>query len=180
MATVHPDYIPREEDREFYQRELASFIPDKVFDAHTHVWHPDHNVFSGSFPPLVDYENYVRLMEDIYPGRVAKGLFIPTFRDPVNIPAANQWTGEQTAKDPSCRGHFFITPEDDPEWVRQEVKRLKLHGLKCYHTLARNADPTWEAEIPDYLPESHIRVANQEGWTITLHMVKGPSRRRSG
>ena len=82
MATVRPDYAPREEDREFYQRELASFIPDKVFDAHTHVWHPDHNVFAESFPPLVDYENYVRLMEDIYPGRVAKGLFIPTFRDP--------------------------------------------------------------------------------------------------
>jgi len=172
MASDHPDYIPREEDREFYQRELASFIPDKVFDAHTHVWHPDHNVFAGSFPPLVDYENYVRLMGDLYPGRVAKGLFIPTFRDPVNIPAANQWTGEQTAKDPNCRGHFFITPEDDPEWVRQEVKRLKLHGLKCYHTLARNADPTWEAEIPDYLPESHIRVAHEEGWTITLHMVR--------
>ena len=73
---------------------------------------------------------------------------------------------------PNCRGHFFIAPEDDPEWVRQEVKRLKLHGLKCYHTLARNADPTWEAEIPDYLPESHIRVAHEEGWTITLHMVK--------
>ena len=172
MATAQPEYIPREEDREFYQRELASFIPDKVFDAHTHVWHPDHNVFAGSFPPLVDYENYLRLMEDLYPGRVAKGLFIPTFRDPVNIPAANRWTGEQTAKDSNCRGHFFITPEDDPEWVRQEVKRLKLHGLKCYHTLARNADPTWEAEIPDYLPESHIRVAHEEGWTITLHMVK--------
>ena len=46
MATVRPDYAPREEDREFYQRELASFIPDKVFDAHTHVWHPDHNVFA--------------------------------------------------------------------------------------------------------------------------------------
>ena len=172
MASDNPDYIPRDEDREFYQRELASFIPDKVFDAHTHVWHPDHNVFAGSFPPLVDYQNYLRLMGDLYPGRVAKGLFIPTFRDPVNIPAANQWTGEQTAKDSNCRGHFFITPEDDPEWVRQEVKRLKLHGLEVLPHLARNADPTWEAEIPDYLPEAHIRVAHEEGWTITLHMVK--------
>ena len=51
MATVRPDYAPREEDREFYQRELASFIPDKVFDAHTHVWHPDHNVFARQLPP---------------------------------------------------------------------------------------------------------------------------------
>ncbi len=114
MATVQPDYIPREEDREFYQRELASFIPDRVFDAHTHVWHPDHNVFAQSFPPLVDYENYLRLMEDIYPGRVAKGLFIPTFRDPVNIPAANQWTGEQTAKDRTAGGTSSSLPRTIP------------------------------------------------------------------
>ena len=165
MATVTPEYVPREEDREFFQRELEEFVPDRVFDAHTHLWHPDHNVFADRLPSLVDYETYVRLMEDIYPNRVAKGLFLPTFRDPKFIGAANQWTGEQTAKDPSCRGHFFVTPEDDPEWVRQEVKRLKLHGLKCYHTLARHVNPTWEAEIPDYLPESIISVANQESWT---------------
>jgi hypothetical protein len=25
-------------DREFYERELASFLPDRIFDAHTHLW----------------------------------------------------------------------------------------------------------------------------------------------
>ena len=25
-------------DREFYERKLASFLPDRIFDAHTHLW----------------------------------------------------------------------------------------------------------------------------------------------
>ncbi|MDP7637609.1 MAG: hypothetical protein QF577_08690, partial [Phycisphaerae bacterium] len=60
---------------------------------------------------------------------------------------------------------------DDPEWVRQEVKRLGLHGFKCYHLFAATS-PTWEADIPAYLPEPLVKVADDEGWGITLHLVK--------
>ena len=85
---------------------------------------------------------------------------------------------QDTARNPSCRVHFFVRPHDDPEWVRGEVRRLGLHGLKCYHTFAP-VQPTWEAEIPDFLPEPLVRVANDEGWFITLHMVCASCLRRS-
>ncbi|GIT28905.1 MAG: hypothetical protein Ct9H300mP1_09510 [Planctomycetaceae bacterium] len=64
----------------------------------------------------------------------------------------NQWVGDQVALDTNNRGIFFIHPEDDPEWVRQEVRRLGLHGLKCYHTMS-NVEPTWDADIQAFLPE---------------------------
>jgi glutamate-1-semialdehyde 2,1-aminomutase len=32
--------------------------------------------------------------------------------------------------------------------------------------------PTFEAEIPEYLPEPLVKVAHEEGWFITLHMVR--------
>ena len=83
----------------------------------------------------------------------------------------NEWVAQAVSADASCRGIFFIRPEDDPEWVRQEVRRLGLHGLKCYHTMA-SVKPTWEAEIPAFLPEPLVRVAHEEGWVITLHMVR--------
>ena len=66
---------------------------------------------------------------------------------------------------------FFVKPQDDPEWVRDEVRRLGLYGFKCYHTYA-SVHPTWEADIPDYLPERLVKVADEEGWVITLHLVK--------
>jgi glutamate-1-semialdehyde 2,1-aminomutase len=64
-----------------------------------------------------------------------------------------------------------VGPQDDPEWVRSEVRRLGLHGLKCYHVNAP-VPRTWDADIPDYLPERLVKVADEEGWVITLHMVK--------
>ncbi len=165
----------RAADREFFERELAAFVPDKIFDAHCHVWIgedvpwrvPD---VEGS----VGFDQYVRLMEDLHPGRRLGALFIgyASVDKPASVARGNAWVAEQVARDPgSYRGDFFVRPGDDPEWVRQEVRRLGLHGLKCYHTFAP-ITPTWEASIPDFLPESLVKVADDEGWVITLHMVR--------
>lgn len=62
-------------------------------------------------------------------------------------------------------------PHMDAEFIRQEVRRLGLSGLKCYH-LQSKTQPTWDSDLPDYLPEEHIKVAHEEGLHITLHMVK--------
>ena len=156
-------------DIEFFQRELASFVPDRVFDAHAHLWHSDHMEFPG-MAAAGGYEVFQQMMQDLHPGRETKGLFIPF---PVKRPLlanANTWVGAQTALDPDCRGLFIVTPDDDPEWVRQEVRRLGLHGLKCYHTYSP-VTPTWTSQIPDFLPEPLIKVAHEEGWVTTLHMV---------
>jgi glutamate-1-semialdehyde 2,1-aminomutase len=59
----------------------------------------------------------------------------------------------------------------DPEETRYEARRLGLIGLKVYHTFV-TTQPSWNADVPQYLTEEHVRVADQEGWTITLHLVK--------
>ncbi|HWB54825.1 MAG TPA: amidohydrolase family protein [Tepidisphaeraceae bacterium] len=162
----------REEDHEFYERELAKFIPDRIFDAHTHLWEAS----LGSWPiesqfTTIGHEEYVQLMGELHPNRVKGVFFLPVFETSELVGPGNEWVARHVKASGSFRGAFFVRPTDDPEWVRQEVRRLGLHGLKCYHTFA-SSQPTWEAEIPDYLPESIMRVANEEGWPITLHMVK--------
>lgn len=174
MTAPHSHSVATEVDHEFFERELASFLPDRIFDAHTHLW--DHNLVSwSSAEPLgnVGYKEYMRLMQDIHQDRPTKALFIPAFSPDrmESIHLSNEWIAQHTKVDPGCRGLFFVKPTDDPEWVREEVRRLGLHGLKCYHITAP-VDPTWEAEIPDYLPEQVMKVADEEGWVVTLHMVK--------
>ena len=167
--------LAQEQDRIFYERELASFIPDRVFDAHTHLWINKFAPFNipGYSADGVGYEQYMALMEDLHPDRRVAALFIPfaEAENPDSIAPGNEWVSRQIADAPDCRASFFITPRDDPEWVRQEVRRLGLHGLKCYHTFA-DVSPTWDAQIPDFLPESLVKVADEEGWFITLHMVR--------
>ncbi len=174
MSTPAPDlekqpWLLRPEDREFYQRELATFVPDKVYDAHTHLWHRDHRVVPD-VPDIVGMPEFRTLIDQLHPGRRVSALFIPIAFDEKSQ-LSNEWIAKNTAMDPTYRGLFFIKPGDDPEWVRQEVRRLKLHGLKCYH-LCSATRPTWESDIPGFLPEELVKVAHEEGWVITLHMVK--------
>jgi hypothetical protein len=68
MAANPLPWLPTEEDRMIYERELSSFIPDRVFDAHTHVWHRDHAHYDG-VPDDVDHSEYFRLMQALHPGR---------------------------------------------------------------------------------------------------------------
>jgi len=164
----------QEHDAAFYQQELASFIPDKVFDAHTHVWIEEASRFRiPNFQGDVGLEQYIQLMEDLHPERRLGALFIGygAPEDPRGRNRSNQWVSDQIAGHSHFRGELFVSPTDDPDWVRQEIVRLKLHGLKCYHTFSAH-QPTWESDIPDYLPERLVKVADDLGLVITLHMVK--------
>ena len=161
-------------DIEFFQRELESFLPDCIYDAHTHLWKSD--LINWTLPGVegdCGYAEYQRCMEDIHPGRTTHALFIPfiTTEHREQSLVANQWIAEQLTHDPKSRGLFFVKPEDDPEWIREQVRELGLHGLKCYHTMAAT-DPTWNADIDAFLPESFVQVAHEESLAITLHIVK--------
>ncbi len=170
------DLAAYEVDKDFFLNELDDFVPDRVFDAHCHLWREEllegFTPPSDDFPEDVGYEDYLRLIDQIHPGRDVSALFISggmTTRQ--KLGACNEWVASQFPKGRNCRGQFYVTPQDDPEWVRQEVRRLGMSGLKCYHRWA-DCTPTWQADIVDYLPEPLMKVANEEGWAITLHMVK--------
>lgn len=167
----------REEDHEFFAQELDSFVPDRVYDAHCHIWNEAHTDLSGlrdnpaGLPAEVGYEEYRRLSDCLHPGRGQGALFIPFPLKPETRGEGHRWIGREAARNPRCRALFWVYPDDDPEWVRQEVRAHGLHGIKPYH-MARGGKPRWQAEIPDYLPEPLVNVAHEEGWVIMLHMVR--------
>ena len=168
----------QDQDLDFFDRELQSFVPDRVYDVHAHLYRERH--WRGNAPVQVQIgpsdvtlETYLDHMEWILPGREVHALcfpFPPEHQD-FDAAAANEWVSRQIAKDPLARGQFLLRPTDDPEWVRQEVNRLGLRGLKPFAALSRHEDYN-EAEIPDYLPEPIVAVAHEEGWSITLHLVR--------
>jgi len=162
----------RREDREFYERELASFVPDRVFDAHAHLYARRPGTAPAELPDSVGASEYRALIDGLHPGRDLGALFLAMpWKGADTAITINEWVARHVKEDARFRGSFFVKTDDDPEWVRQEVHRLGLTGLKCYHTTAL-VSPTWEADIPAYLPERLVKVADEEGWTITLHMVK--------
>ena len=168
----------RDEDRELFANELDDFVPDRVYDAHAHLyrelsWLGEAPAHVSAGPSDVSLETYREQMDWIVPGREVHGLHFPFPPGDGNMDndAANEWVSEQVRKDPLARGQFLVRPTDDPEWVRDEVRRLGLRGLKPFASYS-GVEPVGEAQLPSYLPESLVAVANDEEWSITIHLVR--------
>lgn len=163
-----------QEDSEFFTRHLDSFVPRRIFDAHCHLYRKAD--FQGTAPGLaaagpevVDWALFLRLMEDITPGREYGGLCFPFPAKGLDSAGANGFLAGQIAN--NCLGQMIIEPSMDPDYVRETVRRKGFVGLKCYHLFAPK-EPTFEARVEEYLPEEHVRVADDLGLSITLHMVR--------
>ncbi|MEN9938253.1 MAG: hypothetical protein RLZZ387_4832 [Chloroflexota bacterium] len=169
-------------DRELIAREIEPFLPDRIFDAHAHLFHRDH--YAPGQPPAYLEDNpeqlglaeYQRLIAWLHlEGRTAGGLFFGLAftgdRDGNNAFVDAEVRAGQEAGAPVF-GQLVVPPDIEPEAVRAEVRRAGWRGLKCYHTMARVDGPTWLAPIEAYLPEPLVRVAHEEQLAITLHMVR--------
>jgi glutamate-1-semialdehyde 2,1-aminomutase len=163
----------RESDLEFFETELDDFIPERVFDAHAHLYKAHHWGYShptSRGPETVSLEEYQAQMQWLVPRREVHGLFFGvSFHE--GFPEANEFVSGEVAKDDLSRGELLTPPYLDAERMRQDVKRLGFNGIKVYHQFI-DSKPRFNADVFDFLVEDQIRVLHEEGWTVTLHMVK--------
>lgn len=170
----------RDCDRDFFRRELESFVPPKVYDMHAHLWRASDwegnaPVYAQIAPSEITLEVYREHMEWILPGRDVHGLHFPFPAIFPNNPApCNEWVGKQIKKDILARGQLYVRPDDDPEKVKEETKRLRLTGFKPFAGFSQRPDKE-NAEIPEYFPEWMAGIAHREGWTVTLHLQRNRS-----
>ena len=61
-------------DLEFFEREIDSFLPDRIYDAHTHIWKPEFYSFSDQ---SVDWTDYQSAMTSLHGQRPTYAMFIP-------------------------------------------------------------------------------------------------------
>jgi glutamate-1-semialdehyde 2,1-aminomutase len=171
------DWTFNAQDRELFDRELNSFIPPVIFDAHAH-WYRVADFAQGTAPALVQSGPAVAgsaafdaSMAELIPDRKIEGLFFPFPHPQLDSTAANRFLCDELRMRPESRGQIVVTPSDDPEQIRELVRRQRIVGLKCYHVYA-SKHPTFDAPIEAYLPSSLMQVAHEEGLSITLHIVR--------
>lgn len=169
----------RDCDREVFARELEDFVPPRVFDAHAHLyrasfWNDNPPPYVQVGPPDITLQTYREHMQWILPGREVHALHMGYPGRELSAETVrqnNEWVAQHVAQDPLGRSHLLVTPDMDPEFVRQEARRLGMVGLKVYSAFAARED--WlQAEIPEYLPEPFVQVCHEEGWSVTLHLVR--------
>lgn len=165
-------------DHAMIAREVEPFLPDRVFDAHAHLFAHDHfDVVPESYqhtPECVDLETYYHYIDWIHPkGRTTGGLFFGLAFTGDRV-ANNDFVAAEVrgAHGNNAFGQMIVSPDMTAETVFNTVQESGFAGLKCYHTMAQTKEPTWHAPIEVYLTEEHMRVADELGLSITLHMVR--------
>lgn len=169
------DWQLLDRDRDIWDRELSSFVPPRVFDSHLHLYELCH--FNGPAPGLcakgpsrVGWAEFQKRIAEIMPDREVSGLAFGYPQTTVNFEAANAFLARE-AKQPGALGQMLINPAMDADFICEIVRRDGFVGLKPYHLFATEK-PTFDAHIPSFLTDEHMRVAHDLGLSITLHIVR--------
>ena len=155
-------------DREIWFEELESFVPEKVFDAHTHIWD---NRYAGNGVTSLE-TNYTEIAEwskEVFPERKLGFLLLGmpvAGMDAINF---QDFMAEETAKNPLKLGSTIVTPDMSADFLDSIIKKHKFCGLKPYRLFAQ--DPG-NCRITDYFPEKLIEVADTHKLCVTMHMAK--------
>lgn len=176
MSTIASYWPVKECDHEFFRKEIDSFLPERLFDAHNHLYRVCD--FAGEVPSLpasgpavADWPVYLEKMREILPGRRFVALSFPYPEPGMRNEEANEFLAGECRAHPACLGQMVVTPAMDPEYVRETVRRHGFVGLKCYHVYS-SRKPTFDSAVEEFLPEEQVRIAHEEGLSITLHMVR--------
>lgn len=164
---------------------LKDFVPDTVFDSHTHLYDESFASFKCRNKPdgpfeRYDMERYQRDMQTILPGRIIHAN-IMTYPDKhmavnrANRDAGDAFTVAQLEKDPLSVGEILVAPGDTVEELDRRLVHPRIRGVKCYHQLARQTNDTTQCSIEEYMPETAWELANQKGLYITLHLMRDAS-----
>ncbi len=160
-------------DRQIWEEELNDFVPERVFDAHTHLWSDRHagtNPDPGNALRLdVDFRTLDNWSRILFPGRQLAYLLLGTPVSGMEVDGHNEFIAAECAKSPVKLGSMITVPEMTAGKLAETLEKYHFRGLKPYRFFAH--DPA-EARIADFLPEHQMEVADSHGLTVTLHMSR--------
>ncbi len=174
-----------EVDRKFYAERLRDFLPDNIFDTHTHVYEQSSSISkasqaSVSWPDLVASCNPVEDMDEtghlLFPGKRYVPLMFASGVRPETQKDRNSYLSRVSAS--SGYPALYYTHQDQSgDEIEREVISGGFRGIKMYYSCLPSYIPSAEIRIFDYLPHSHLEVCDKHGWTVMLHIPR-PKRLR--
>ncbi len=169
-------------DRQIWEKELEDFVPDSVFDAHTHVWNDEHksgNMDDASALRLpVSLKDLHELTSQQFPLRKLGYLILATPLKNIDYTGHNQWVADEAKHSGDIPlpviSSMLIVPGMTREYVAAHASEHGVSVLKPYRFFAE--DPK-EGDITDFLPEEALEAADELGLAVTLHLSKssGPA-----
>ena len=173
MPVSLSDFSPH--DQQIWDEELQDFVPDRVFDAHIHMFHPEH-VKASSSPAanpwgFADFATLQQWAARLYPGRETHFLVLGTPTLGIDVNAHNDWCIEQIRQDPQSRMNRLVTPSCRVQDIERDVRERGFIGLKPYRLFSTTGDIA-QCRIHEFLTHEQLELANEMGLWVTLHLSR--------
>lgn len=180
---IQPPNELSEIDLRIWTGELASFVPSRIFDVHTHIYKAEFNTgvdrdappfgdLTGRDFPKSDWAELNAWDAALLPGRQVHRLsFGFPFLPAGDIEASNRFVAQEIRHDADSAALMLVHPSMSQEYLDQWVSSNGFVGFKPYMFNSVTGD-TVNCRITDFLPEEQIEVANRRRLIITLHVAK--------
>jgi predicted TIM-barrel fold metal-dependent hydrolase len=169
-------------DTRIYTEELDGFLPDRLIDAHTHVYREEDgshgaNAFQRvvSWPsrvakddPVEDLRETYRLM---FPGRSVTPLMFTSVFEGDDMDRLNGYVAACAAST-GYPALLYAHPSWDGAALERVVKAGGFRGVKVYLDLSPAYIPVKEIRIFDFLPPHQLDVLDRNGWVAMLHIPR--------
>ena len=152
-----------------WERELKSWLPEKIFDGHVHLSPPGimQPISEARLrEPLLTFTSYTwEQLRDIYrlafSGKQVVGVIgFPFPLREVDIDAANDYIIGLMSVDPSFRGFALADPVDADRTIRKaaeaEKRGVRFQGVKPYFDLLGKSN--YVTTMPEFIPRAAARV----------------------
>ncbi len=174
-------------DRAFWERHLEDWVPQRIFDAHTHVNEPQFRIeemtdqkrqqyWVNEIAEPIGAEDAQRCFETVFPDREFSCLAFGHPSLDYDIDQSNNSLRGECVR----RGwhHLAVAkPEWSAERLEEELSPTTTLGIKPYYSLIPGQDPETrdkflEASIFEFLPHHQLDLLNQRGACVMLHVPK--------
>ena len=165
-------------DREIWEEELSDFVPQRIFDAHCHLYRREFDLHyqmarqeGKEFTTETvwrdcDLETVRKVESIILPGCTITHLAFPFPYHRCDFERSNQFIGAQVQDEPGSEALMLVEPAMSSDLVEKTILQHGLLGVKPYARYCVRP----ECRITDFLPEHQIAVADRYGLLIMLHI----------
>lgn len=171
------EYILTDLDRDMIASRLEGFIPDEIYDIHTHPYEPSH--FAPEAWPWINQGGRLGCKEHrdallrYMPVKTIHGLYFGMPHKTAKRVEMNEFVLDETRNNGSSLSRTLkvVAPGDDRKQVADELRAGIYCGIKVYHVYADRPD-TMNAHIHEFAPEWMWEILNETQGILMLHIVR--------